>query len=205
MIKIHIPKAIFKLHKFTTKDKIRKNLEYVEVKQADNNKFIAAVTDGYRLVKVEFYSNDIENIDKIYIHKTTCKEVLSIYKGSKDENFTDNIAILGENLNELKVVAFNQDGKPNKCALDFEYKDDFKFPDWKLVWPKRYSSGKPFGMDLNYIIDFCKYLKSVTGSPYAKMVIESDGMSPAIMSAEDVSRKDINIISIDYLVMPVRL
>jgi len=234
--KVHfrVPRAVLEIYRFTTADKDRPNLNQILLepeKIGKSNVTIvhAVATDGHRMLHASWELRKEDFLEEpICIYPPAVKDYLTKHVGkAKKTDYPLEFIIKRNGFRpaDKKTPAYYLTAS-NKMTVPVEVPvpideatgkkkdlDVLKFPEWRRVLPKPLSSSSlvstKFGINLDYLIDFGKYLKACGVMPSVIVNYNDEsGTGPVcfeVMGIGNEINSEIREVNAEYIQMPVSL
>jgi hypothetical protein len=190
-----LPKAVFELYRFASKDENRHAMQSVEIRQAGDQlagQFVATATDGHRLCQVTFKAAASDDFGQFPASVLLPAHLLKATK-PKGKATVGAVSAIGC---EMRIQTGDLVGE---CQTDCSH---LQFPDVSQVIPKvSDGAGCPVaGFNLSYLADLAAMLKGCSPSVAPAISWPSDSDSPLRADADCGDGA-----ALVYVQMPVRL
>lgn len=189
-----LPKAVFELHRFASKDDNRANLHRVEIRQAGDQlagQFVATATDGHRLCQVTFTAAPEDNFGQFPPSILLPEHLLKATK-PKGKATVGTVSATGD---DMRIQTGDLVGE---CDTE----TSLTFPDVAQVIPQvNTGAGCPVaGFNLGYLADLAAMLKGCGASVAPAMSWPAEPTDPMRADADCG-----NGVALVYVQMPVNL
>jgi len=206
MAGFEIPRAVLELYRFTSKEDARVNLQYINIvkEKGSLGSVTATATDGHRFCHFSWPPHEKADYSGLPFDLLGA-EARDILANSSRKR------VVGTTTFSLALskTPFVETSEGKRFLLSKKPDDAMDFPDWQQLKPQRLSERNPissqypqvYGVDLDYFMDFSKFLKSIGSRPQVTFHYLGDqvrfGPILIVPQYEGVG-------TIEYVVMPCR-
>jgi DNA polymerase III sliding clamp (beta) subunit (PCNA family) len=210
-----VPRAALEAWRFACADGDRPNLTAIHFeseKLKRGRRFHAAATDGYRLLHVSWAPKAKEDHleEPIDIDSKEVKKFLSYVGKSKKGEPPIRFHVREEGLRvDCKRPEYVLDTGLGKSA-PVSVSQEYHFPNWRQVIPLIHEDQKlnkfshKFGVNLEYVNDFCLFLKKCGNPPGVTFYYADKSALGPILIKPGIPISDEPEVSVEYILMPMR-